>query len=319
MFVNLSRIFGTLLVVTSFVCASVDTVDSAEQVASEKNWRDLSFDYRSEDPGSDSVQDFSALRFAGVASLTAGAFGVAYLFVFQKGWWDEQGSEFHFENDFDYALNLDKAGHFFAGVLLGEGFYQGYHWAGMSEFQSYFLAGVSTSLTHVAIDVKDGFSPEWGFSIFDVMSGTLGGFYPMAKRYVPVFNYFDIKWSYWKNSDAYYRQSDTDIFTDDYVNETFWLSLKIHRMLPRAARPYWPGWLAIAGGWSIDEGVFVEGPGKGHHEFYIALDYDFEGIFQPKERWARDLVRFLNYFKLPAPTIQVYPDVRFFLGYPIKF
>ena len=83
MFVNLSRIFGTLLVVTTLVCASVDTVDSAEQVASEKNWRDLSFDYRSEDPGSDSLQDFSALRFAGVASLTAGAFGVAYLFVFQ--------------------------------------------------------------------------------------------------------------------------------------------------------------------------------------------------------------------------------------------
>jgi hypothetical protein len=34
--------------------------------------------------------------------------------------------------------------------------------------------------------MKDGYSPEWGFSIFDVLSGSLGGFYPMAKRYVQV-------------------------------------------------------------------------------------------------------------------------------------
>ena len=36
--------------------------------------------------------------------------------------------------------------------------------------------------THVAIDVKDGFAPKWGFSVFDVLSGTLGGFLPMAER-----------------------------------------------------------------------------------------------------------------------------------------
>lgn len=290
---------------------------SDDSSSSAPSFRDINLDYRSENPFADTAQHFSPLRFTGVASLTAGAFGAAYILVFEKGWWDNESSHFHFENDFEYAKNLDKAGHFFAGVLFAEGFYQGYYWAGLSELQSYIFAGISASLTHVAIDVKDGFAPKWGFSIFDVLSGSTGGWYPMAKRYIPAFNYFDVKWSYWINSRAYYRQSDTGVFTDDYCNETFWLSLKIHRMLPRSARPYWPEWLALAGGWSIDEGVF-EGK-KGKYEFYIALDYDMEGIFKPKERWARNLVRFANYFKLPAPTIQVYPETKFFLLYPIKF
>ncbi|MCI5600244.1 MAG: hypothetical protein SOZ02_09395 [Hallerella porci] len=282
-----------------------------------QHWRDTAFDYRSEDPGSDSLQKFSGLKFGGMVTLTASAYVAAYALVFAKGWWDDEHSHFHFENDFEYAKNLDKAGHFGAGVFLAEGFYQGYYWSGLSELQSYLAAGLSAMATHIAIDVKDGYSPEWGFSIFDVLAGSLGGFYPMAKRYVPFFKYIDFKYSYWINSRAYYRQSDTGVFTDDYCNETFWLSFKIHRMLPASIRWIWPEWFAIAGGWSIDEGVFEHK--KGHHEFFVALDYDLEGIFKPHERWARNVVRILNYIKLPAPTVQVYPDVKFFWLYPIKF
>ena len=173
--------------------------------------------------------------------------------------------------------------------------------------------------THIAIDVKDGYSPEWGFSIFDVLSGTLGGFLPMAERYIPVFKYVDLKWSYWINSKAYYRQSKTGVFTDDYCNQTFWASFKVYRMLPKAARQYYPSWLAIAAGLSIDEGVFLHDKDvTPHREVYIALDYDLEA-FRPQSRMARTIVKYLNYFKLPAPTVQVYPEVHWYLLYPIKF
>ena len=84
--------------------------------------------------------------------------------------------------------------------MLGECFYEAYYWAGISEFKSYLFAGLSAMATHVAIDVKDGFAPSWGFSVFDVLSGTLGGFFPMMERYVPVFKYVDLKWSYWINT-----------------------------------------------------------------------------------------------------------------------
>lgn len=284
----------------------------------EEYWRDQTFDYRGEEPGSDSLQQISVPKTVAIASLTAVAYGAAYVLVFKKGWWDEEGNHFHFENDFEYAKNVDKLGHFSSGVLMGELFYEGYHWAGVSEFYSYLFAGTSAFMTHVAIDVKDGFAPQWGFSVFDVLSGTLGGFYPMAKRYIPWFKYIDLKWSYWINSQSYYDNSDTGVFTDDYVNQTYWCSFKIYRMLPYGARRYYPEWLAVAAGLSIDGEVFEKGKGHGSYEVYVALDYDLES-FRPRERWARDLIKALNYIKWPAPTVQVYPDVKFLLLYPIKF
>ena len=282
-------------------------------------WRDSTWDYRSED-SADIKLEIEPAKVFGVASLTLIAYGAAYGFVFEKGWWDDERSHFHFENDFDYALNLDKFGHFAAGVVLGEFFYEGYHWAGVSEFQSYLFAGLSALATHIAIDVKDGFAPEWGFSIFDVLSGGLGGFLPMAERYVPLFKYIDLKWSYWINSNAYYDQNhhaSNGVFTDDYVNQTFWLSVKPYRLLPESARKYYPSWLAIAVGLSIDEKVFTKEPHP-RREVYIALDYDLEA-FRPQSRFARFAVKMLNYFKLPAPTIQVYPEFHWYLLYPIKF
>ena len=282
-------------------------------------WRDSTWDYRSED-SADVKSEIEPAKVFGVASLTLIAYGAAYGFVFEKGWWDDERTHFHFENDFDYALNLDKFGHFAAGVVLGEFFYEGYHWAGASEFQSYLFAGLSALATHIAIDVKDGFAPTWGFSIFDVLSGGLGGFLPMAERYVPLFKYIDLKWSYWINSNAYYdheHAASGGVFTDDYVNQTFWLSVKPYRLLPESARKYYPSWLAIAVGLSIDEKVFTKEPHP-RREVYIALDYDLEA-FRPQSRFARFAVKMLNYFKLPAPTIQVYPEFHWYLLYPIKF
>ena len=285
-------------------------------------WRDSTWDYRSED-SVDIKSEISWLKTGAVASVALASYGAAYIFVFAEGWWDNDSSHFHFENDFDYALNLDKFGHFAAGVILGESFYEGYRWAGIPEFRSYLFAGLSAMATHIAIDVKDGFSPAWGFSIFDVLSGTLGGFLPMAERYVPIFKYVDLKWSYWINTTYYYDKTThrgEAIFTDDYVNQTFWASFKPYRLLPAPARKYYPSWLAFAVGLSIDEKAmdFHADDKDRHREVYLAFDYDLEA-FRPQSRWARTLIKYLNYFKLPAPAIQVYPEFHWFLLYPIKF
>lgn len=301
-------------IIVLFFCAVSALASSATP-----HWRDSTFDYRSEDPGSDSLQTLSKLRLGAVAGLTAVSFGASYFLVLKNDWWNNSEGGFHFANDFDYAKNLDKGGHFFAGVALGEFFYEGYHWAGLSEFQSYFWAGVSAGLTHVGIDIKDGFSPEWGYSVGDVLSGTLGGFWPMAERYVPAFRYFDYKWSYWINSSAYYDQSETDLFADDYVNQTHWLSVKVDRLLPQSWARFWPDGLALATGVSIDEGVYTQGQGHGRYEWYVGPDWDLEGLFKPKSRWARKVVNTLNYIRFPAPTLQVYPYRRWHWAYPIIF
>jgi len=304
--------------VGSLACASVA---QANDFLGPLTWRDSTFDYRTEDPEY-IKSEISVPKLATTVGIAATAYAAAYGFVFAKGWWDEEEEGFHFENDFDYAKNIDKLGHFSAGVLISEIFYEGYRWSGLSEFKSYLFSGLTAMSTHIAIDVKDGFAPEWGFSIFDVLGGTLGGFLPMAERYVPVFKYIDLKWSYWINSKVYYENTDTGVFTDDYPNHTYWCSFKIDRMLPEVARKYYPDWLAIAAGLSVDDVIFHKGMGKhpkgGSYEIYIALDYDLEAL-RPQSRWARTLVKYLNYIKFPAPTLQVYPDVKMHWLYPIKF
>ncbi|MDR0516075.1 MAG: hypothetical protein LBH25_03425, partial [Fibromonadaceae bacterium] len=83
---------------------------------------------------------------------TVGAFYTAAFVIFLKdGWW-KLYQPFHFEDrreDWDYVKNMDKFGHFYAGVLLGDIFAMSYEWAGFSPFASVFWAGVTIGSTQI--------------------------------------------------------------------------------------------------------------------------------------------------------------------------
>jgi hypothetical protein len=258
-------------------------------------------------------------RMASVASLVSVSYMGSYFLVFKDGWWDSTGNKFNFQDDFEYAKNLDKGGHFFAGVLLAEGFHDGFRWSGASERSSYLLGATMASLTHVGIDIKDGYS-AYGYSMFDVLSGTLGGFYPMARHYIPAMQYVDYKFSYWRNSDAYWNQPGEHAFvaTDDYCNQTHWLSFKIDKMLPTTAATYWPDFLAVSTGLGVQDKIFLENQlAQAKYEVFVGLDWDLENAFHPKTLQMQRVIHYLNYIKLPAPTLQVYPVRKLQWVYPI--
>ena len=261
-------------------------------------------------------------RTAIFGGLILGTYGAAYGLVFAKGWWDEGGGDFHFENDFDYAMNLDKGGHAFSGQLMGEFFYDGLTWSGFSHHAARGFAGLGAFLTHVAIDVKDGYAPEWGFSVVDVFSGTAGGFWPWLQELWSPLDAIEFKASYWKNSNTYWERGGTSsgVFTDDYVNWTFWASWRVERALPKAAARFWPDWLCLAFGFSIDDAAVLS-RADGEREFYIALDWDLEEIFKPESHALRRLVSYANTVKLPSPAVRLYPKARreLLLLYPILF
>jgi hypothetical protein len=257
-------------------------------------------------------------RLATVASLTTLSYVGSYYLVLKKGWWSGEESGFHFANDFDYALNLDKLGHFYSGILISEFFYDALLWSGLNDFDSYLWGGLFSTLTHVGIDIKDGFAPEWGYSVWDVIAGTLGGFYPMGKHYIPAFAYIDFKMSYWQHSDAYFEQSNTDIWTDDYVNQTYWLSFKLNKMLPHNLAGFWPDILAPAAGLSVTPDTF-RWQKQGQYEVYLSLDWDLEAAIKPQTHLGKRSVRYLNYVKWPSPTIQVFPETVYYLAFPLRF
>jgi hypothetical protein len=263
-------------------------------------------------------------RLALIGSGIAAAYATLYIALLKDGWWNET-APFRFEplySDMHYASNLDKFGHFYAGVVIGELFAMSYDWAGLSPFASSLWAGVTVSFTQIMIEFKDGFSP-YGYSVWDAAAGTLGGFYAMGKRYIPAMQYIDYKFVYWPNSseywDVYKKRGKTGIWFDDYYggNQTHWLSFKVAKMLPSEAREYYPQWLALAFGWGL-HGAYTdeEGWDKIGYGYYISIDYDMEAIFHPKKTWSKNLIAILNHIKFPAPTIRLHPNAKFFPLHP---
>ena len=264
------------------------------------------------------------MRLALIGSGIAVTYTTIYLVFLKEGWWPggEHSQKFSFEklkNDFRYSSNLDKFGHFYTGAVFGELFAMSYDWIGMSSFASALCAGITLGVTQIAVEFKDGFSP-YGFSIYDAMAGTLGGFYAMGKRFIPAMQYVDYKWTYWPNYRGYWddvrKNGGEDmggkltggegIFVDDYYggNQTHWLSFKVAKMLPESAKANYPQWLAFAFGWGIDDGHYAVGWGKSRYEFYASLDYDLEAIFNPQKTWSKNLVKMLNFIKFPAPAVR---------------
>jgi len=274
----------------------------------------------------DSVEyEINTTRLAIITGSIAASYTAIYLVYLKEGWWAES-VPFNFKNDSEYASNLDKFGHFYTGVIFGHLFTMSYDWVGMSPFASTLWAGITLGVTQILIEFKDGFS-EYGYSKWDAVAGTLGGFYAMGKRFVPAMQYVDYKFVYWRNNRDYWKIGGEDkggsmtggdgVWVDDYYggNQTHWLSFKVGKLMPSYLE-----WFAFAFGWGIDAGRFKEESGyRSRYEYYISPDYDLEAIFRPQRTWTKNLVTILNLVKLPAPTLRVYPNAKFFPLHPLGF
>ena len=251
---------------------------------------------------------------SGAASVLAGS----YLYV-QKSWWSDIATDFHFDDgsDLRYALNVDKAGHFFGGILVAEMFQGSLQWTGVKEKKSYLYGAALGSFVQFGIEMKDAYAPYWGFSVWDFGAGTIGAFVPYAERYWGAMEYIDFKMSYYKRSNHYwdlgtaqkpYAPPHPHAYQDDYVNQPYWISF-----FPLIDKGHH---LGISFGFGLDDSQYLDATNTkrgGNNEFYLALDYDWQQLLK---KWdtptAKKVKRWLNYVKLPAPTIRVSPTVEFY-------
>jgi hypothetical protein len=272
-------------------------------------------------------------RLAIISSSIVGSYVAVYLIFLKEGWWAEANA-FHFEevaHDFRYASNMDKFGHFYTGAIFSELFTMSYDWVGMNPFASALWAGITVSFTQILVEFKDGVAP-YGYSIYDAIAGSLGGFYAMGKRFVPAMQYVDYKFAYFPNYSEYWNTTRREggemmggkltggngVFVDDYYggNQTYWLSFKIAKILPSGTRDYYPQWLACAFGWGINDWHYEKEWGTSRYEFYFSLDYDFEAIVHPQLTWSKNIVKILNLIKFPAPAVRFGREPKFFPLHP---
>jgi hypothetical protein len=248
------------------------------------------------------------VRFGIVSAAAVSTLGAAYYAV-KNSWWSEHPMKFHLDNgpDLKYALNLDKAAHFFGGNLGADLFSDALQWSHFERREALLYGAAFSSFVQLTMEIKDGFAPAWGFSVLDVGSGMLGSLYPWLQDAVPVMSNFDLKMSYWKRSNRYYEYTENATWNDDYINQTYWVSAKMHNLLPPTWRKYWPSFLALAAGIGIDE--TTDHVGGGNIELYLALDVDMMEVLPSSSPLWTTIRHFLNYIKFPAPAIRLTPSV----------
>lgn len=268
------------------------------------NYRDTFYRF---DPLKSNI-DYNLLAGFGGVYLAAGI----GLHIYQSNaWWKKDSlyvGKFKFVNDWNYALWIDKTGHFYATHLLAHAFSGGLEAANIQDEQSAWYSASLALLFELYIETEDGFAaPRWGFSPGDALADFGGASFYVLQYYYPYLKNFQFKWSYLPSRK--FRENSNKIIIDDYEGQKYWLSLRVKNMLPKSAAEYWPSFLNIAGGMGVKN---LDGAGGGQREFYIALDLDVEQLPLYGKFW-QFVKNSFNYIHFPMPGVRITPDAAFFV------
>lgn len=280
---------------------------------------------------------FDQKRF-NIAATTSGIAYTAFSIGFYNSWYkDFPKSKFHLFNDLHEWEYMDKGGHVFSGYFQSYLTYTGAKWTGLSERKSIWTGILYGSLFQTTIEVMDGFSEQWGFSIPDITANTIGiGAFALQQNYWREQRIY-LKESAWptkhpndvlissgtgsnpislrQRADQLYGTSIGEKLLKDYNAQTYWASINVESFLPDQNK--WPDWLNIAVGYGAENmyggfenkwtsnGIEYNASGiERYHQFYLSLDADLTKI-KSKNAFLRTILPIFNIFKMPAPAIEI--------------
>ena len=263
----------------------------------------------------DSVSKLRIRSMIGVSTLGTGS----VLGVLAKEWYgDFSAVPFHFFNDNDEWLQMDKLGH---GVAAFYGGYYGYNalrWAGVKEHKSIYYGGMYGFAFLLATEIMDGFSPAWGASSGDLLANGLGTGLFIAQQMCFHKQIITPKFSYWPSEYAAYRpyllgDNHWNRWLKDYNGQVYWLSFSLADM--KVNPNIFPKWLSLAVGYSgggmlggSSNPLFNE---KGNllptftrqRELYLSVDLNFQNI-KTKSFFLNAILKGISFIKFPAPALK---------------
>ena len=262
------------------------------------------------------------------AAIVGGVYIGAIVFLHihqQHAWWSGNRSNFHFEEDWVSAMQVDKAGHAYGGYITSYVMSEGLMASGLSWSDATLWGSIFGLAYQTYVETEDGFAKQWGFSPSDWYFDALGPLFFLAQHHVPALQNITPKWQYipseWTGEPVINRPRT---FIDDYNSSTFWWSLNVDNILPPDLKKYWIPWLNIAVGYGADA-VDVKADPNGppdqlsERRFVIGLDYNLVKLL-PGGGWFWNWLRqSLNFLKLPSPAIEfTNSGTKFKLLYPFR-
>ncbi len=289
-------------------------------------------------------QDTAALKRPGltVAAGLGSAYGPAMIGLNQYWYKGFERSAFHFFDDRDEWLQMDKAGHFFSAFQLGSKGSALYRRAGLPPKKAALASFLSANLMMAGIEVLDGFSAAWGASLYDLAFNLGGSGLAYGQALLWKEERITVKISYRREKfplelqprvEALYGRSLPERILKDYNGLIIWAGFNIHDFLPADSR--FPAWLNISAGygasgllgaranrWCSSSGISPEDCDPADliirddiprlRQFYLSPDIDFRKI-PHRKKWQGTLLGILNIIKFPAPALELNSDGKVFL------
>ncbi len=226
-------------------------------------------------------------------------------------------SSFHFVNDSENWLQMDKMGHVFSAYALGKTGMDLLAWSGETK-KNQILYGATIGFGYLAIiEVFDGFSANWGFSATDVLANATGTGFLIGQQLLWQEQRILLKYSFHQTKYASYRpetlgENTLEQAFKDYNGQTYWLSANLWAFNKKSN---WPKWLNLALGYGANgmlygnknpEGIIPETSvlHQSTRNFYLSIDVDLSKI-KTKSGFLNTLFSTLNYIKIPAPTFEI--------------
>ncbi len=256
------------------------------------------------------------------AVATASIVGLGYV------WYsDYDKSSFHFINDNQHWLQVDKAGHLYSGYHLSRAGAELLRWSGMKSDKSAVIGVVSGFVVLSTVEVLDGFSAEWGASTGDLIANASGAGLYLAQdllwkeqRIIPKYSFHTTKFAEIRPN--LLGSNLQEQLLKDYNGQTYWLSVNLYSFIKSQSIPKF---INIAFGYGADgmisalqpEVIVRQNNFERNRQFYLSLDLDLTKI-KTKSHLLKTVFRVFNTIKIPAPTFELADNGRV-KGYILYF
>jgi hypothetical protein len=253
-------------------------------------------------------------RLIGV-SVTGGALYIGGMIGLYNLWYKNYPqSSFHFINDNDEWLYMDKIGHATTAYWIGRVGYNALRWSGVDEKKSIWIGGSLGFAFLTTIEIFDGFSAEWGASAGDIIANTAGAAMFIGQQFLWHDQRFSLKFSYSPSEFAQYNpellgQNHLQRVIKDYNGQTYWLSTNIKSFF-RNKNSRFPGWLNVAFGYSGMGMIGARSNPEGNipqyeriPRFLFSLDIDLTRI-KTRSDTMKLILNMIGFIKIPFPTLE---------------
>lgn len=145
---------------------------------------------------------------------------------------DYPRSSFHFFNDNDEWLQIDKVGHAVTAFYIGKVGIDLLKWSGVKRKKAIWYGGSLGFIFLTAIEILDGFSAEWGASTGDLAANLLGSALLIGQELGWDEQRIILKYSFHqtpiaKNRPQLLGSNLSENLLKDYNGQTYWISFNI--------------------------------------------------------------------------------------------